>query len=67
MEANWDEIKRLVSKSLLRSRTSAQIAVDFLEKLRPDGPWVLTAIIPDGLTDTITARTAAGSKVRAQQ
>jgi len=33
--------------------------VDFLEQLRPGGPWVLTAITPDGPTKTITARTAA--------
>ena len=26
--------------------------------LRPGGPWLLTAIIPDGTTDTITAQTA---------
>ena len=32
--------------------------VDFLEMLRPGGPWVLTAIIPDGRTQTTTARTA---------
>src|SRR5260370_22637581 len=37
------------------TQTSAEIAFDFLEKLRPGGPWILTAIIPDGLTDTITA------------
>ncbi len=30
----------------------------FLEKLRPGGPWVLTAIIPDGSTYTITAHNA---------
>ena len=34
------------------------IAIDFLNKLRPGGPWVLTAIIPDGPTETITARDA---------
>jgi hypothetical protein len=33
-------------------------SVDFLEELRPGGPWVLTAIVPDGRTETITARTA---------
>jgi predicted P-loop ATPase len=33
-------------------------AVEFLERLRPGGPWVLTAIIPDGVTTTITARNA---------
>ena len=35
------------------------VAVNFLEKLRPGGPWLLTAIIPDGATTTITARTPA--------
>jgi predicted P-loop ATPase len=35
---------------------AAKEAVDFLKKLRPAGPWVLTGIIPDGLTDTITTR-----------
>jgi hypothetical protein len=29
--------------------------VEFLEKLRPDGPWILTAIVPDGAPTTITA------------
>jgi hypothetical protein len=33
-------------------------AVDFLKQLRPGGPWVLTAIVPDGPTETITARDA---------
>jgi hypothetical protein len=32
--------------------------VDFLQRLRPGGPWVLTAITPDGPTTTITARMA---------
>jgi hypothetical protein len=31
----------------------------FLERLRPGGPWVPTAIIPDGTTLTITAYSAA--------
>jgi hypothetical protein len=34
-------------------------ATGFLEQLRPSGPWILTAITPDGPTETITARTAA--------
>jgi putative DNA primase/helicase len=34
-----------------------QAAIDFLEKLRPGGPWVLTAITPDGPAKTITAST----------
>ena len=31
--------------------------IDFLKHLRPDGPWVLTAIVPDGpaLTRTFAA------------
>ena len=35
----------------------ASVPLAFLEKLRPSGPWVLTAIVPDGPTTTITART----------
>ena len=36
-----------------------QEAIDYLKLFRPDGPWLLTAIIPDGKTKTITARDAA--------
>ena len=32
-------------------------AVEFLALLRPGGPWVLTAIVPDGKIETITAKT----------
>lgn len=32
-------------------------SIAFLEKLRPGGPWVLTAIVPDGPPTTITAKT----------
>src|SRR5262245_40292875 len=32
-------------------------ASEFLQQLRPGGPWVLTAIVPDGATTTITAHT----------
>src|SRR5262249_7938927 len=32
-------------------------SVAFLEKLRPGGPWALTAIVPDGRPTTITAKT----------
>lgn len=35
-------------------RTDADEAMAFLKALRPDGPWVLSAIIPDGKTDTRT-------------
>jgi hypothetical protein len=34
-------------------------AISFVEQLRPNGPWLLTAILPDGPTTTITAYTAA--------
>ena len=33
------------------------VPVSFLQQLRPDGPWVLTAITPDGPIETITADT----------
>lgn len=29
-------------------------AVEFLRRWKPDGPWALTAIIPDGKTETVT-------------
>src|SRR6516164_11577677 len=36
-------------------------SINFLEQLRPSGPWVLTAILPDGgaPTKTMTIHTAA--------
>src|ERR1700730_382284 len=34
-------------------------SISFLEQLRPNGPWVLTAITPDGPTNTKTVRTTA--------
>jgi hypothetical protein len=33
------------------TRNPAEAALSFLEQLRPAGPWVLTAIIPDGLAN----------------
>jgi putative DNA primase/helicase len=38
---------------------STSEAFMFLQSLRPGGPWVLTAITPDGTTETITAHDAA--------
>jgi putative DNA primase/helicase len=35
-----------------------RVAVDFLERLRPGGPWILTAILPDGKATTTTAHDA---------
>ena len=40
------------------SRSAEDEAIHFLEQLRPGGPWVLTAIVPDGDTETITVRDA---------
>lgn len=37
------------------TQNPAETACSFLEQLRPGGPWVLTAIKPDGPTETITA------------
>ena len=37
-------------------------AIDFLRKWCPEGPWVLTAIIPDGRTETVTFLPTAWQK-----
>ena len=61
VEANWDLLKRMLNSKprlVVDNTVTTEIAVDFLEKLRPGGPWVLTAIEPDGPTDTITAKNA---------
>jgi hypothetical protein len=60
-EANWELLKKLPNsrpRLVIDNTVATEVAVDFLEKLRPGGPWVLTAIEPDGLTDTITAKNA---------
>ena len=36
--------------------TTCAEALESLEQLRPGGPWVLSAIVPDGKITTITAR-----------
>jgi predicted P-loop ATPase len=36
---------------------AANAAVVFLKLLRPNGPWVLSAIVPDGAIETTTAKT----------
>ena len=35
-----------------QSRKAESEVIQFLERLRPSGPWVLTAILPDGPTTT---------------
>jgi hypothetical protein len=37
---------------------AADVTVAFLKKLRPSGPWVLSAIMPDGPITTVTAASA---------
>jgi hypothetical protein len=38
------------------------VSVKFLQKLRPGGAWVLTAIVPDGTTKTIHRAQCAESR-----
>jgi hypothetical protein len=38
-------------------------SINFLEQLRPSGPWVLTAISPDGGASTITVTTHTAAEV----
>ena len=41
--------------------------IQFLEWLRTGGPWVLTAIVPDGKPETVTVRNAErGDRVHRQ-
>jgi putative DNA primase/helicase len=57
---NHDIAARLSAKHELAADAQvdrSKAAPQFLQKLRPGGPWVLTAIIPDGRTTTITAKT----------
>jgi hypothetical protein len=36
------------------ARESRDMAIDFLQLAQPGGPWVITAIEPDGCTETKT-------------
>ncbi|UPJ97430.1 virulence-associated E family protein [Bradyrhizobium sp. 172] len=46
------------------SEPDVEAAVDFLERLRPGGPWVVTAIVPDGKTLTNTFAANEGEALR---
>ena len=46
-----------VERSAEKQKNRVQ-SVEFLQRLRPNGPWVLTAIMPDGPTKTITTQSA---------
>jgi hypothetical protein len=41
---------------MMMSQPDPQQAIGFLQRLRPGGPWVLTAIVPDGPTRTVTTK-----------
>src|SRR5215207_7994913 len=43
----------------------ANTILDFLRQLYPNGPWVLTAIVPDGSTETKTLQPDTEAKLRA--
>jgi len=54
----YDSAEGLAERGEARSAQENQDeTLSFLERLRPGGPWVLTAIVPDGPTVTTTART----------
>jgi hypothetical protein len=60
-ENDMDRIRRERRK---QGDRAAGIVVEFLQKLRPGGPWVLTAIIPDGVVTTRTASSTEQVGVR---
>ena len=47
------------SKAQSNAEENFSVAISFLEQLRPNGPWLLTAITPDGPTITVTVRKAS--------
>jgi hypothetical protein len=51
-----------VTEHQANTGTDTSEAVAFLECLRPGGPWVLSAIVPDGAIETITVYTAAAAE-----
>jgi putative DNA primase/helicase len=51
-------IGRKESLPMDKSKERRSAPFDFLQTLRPGGPWVLTAIVPDKGTNTITVQTA---------
>src|SRR5262245_53607065 len=57
MNAPFQKVESIESKKVW---TSPKVANAFLEWLRPGGPWVLTAIVPDGSITTETVDDAAG-------
>jgi len=54
-----DAFKGNTENTSAGSAGKAPGAVVFLQRLRPGGPWVLTAIAPDGPTETITTQDAS--------
>jgi len=61
-----DAFKGNTENTSAGSAGKAPGAVVFLQRLRPGGPWVLTAIAPDGPTETITTQDASVALQRRQ-
>jgi len=57
VQNNFAANDNITSVSSILNELSHQ-AVSFLMKLRPNAPWVLTAIVPDGRTVTETMHSA---------
>src|SRR5262249_22911547 len=56
-----DNISKKIGEPQAQSNVEGLFSetISFLTQLRSNGPWVLTAIVPDGRTITISARTTA--------
>ena len=52
-----------MSDSTPELRPDTAAALDFLAMWAPEGPWVLTSIVPDGPTNTDTFRTGEGERL----
>lgn len=61
--ANSASVEELDNASKVDHDTAA--AVEFLRRWAPEGPWALTAIVPDGKTETRTFSFADVEKMRA--
>lgn len=51
-----------MSDELELPKHQTKAAIEFLRRFCPEGPWVLTSIIPDGKTETVTFLPAAWAK-----
>src|SRR6516165_3165703 len=68
-----DDVNRRQHSSAKNTGTQAESpderlfseSINFLEQLRPSGPWVLTAILPDGGASIVTVTTHTAAEVDA--